>query len=222
MKYKLFHYQQDLYGLSLLRPLTEKFSVPPLFTGHAIRPIELAMIINDLVINRRKSVVELGAGVTTLYVAKAIEVYSLDCKVYTVDENQEWLDMMRDLLLAENISDSVTFIQAPVKPYDEGHWYDKETVATALKDAPPIECLVVDGPFAGPEGGVNNRYAALPELYDKLGERCIVFLDDTNRPGEKAIAERWSKEFDLQFRYGYGSFGLATRGKNFNVWPIPG
>jgi len=222
VKYKLFHYQQDLYGLELLRPLTNKFSAAPLFTGHALRPIELAMMVNDLVINRRKSVLELGAGASTLYLAKAIEVYGLDCKIYSVDENQAWLDLVKEMLAAEKIDHLVTFIQASSKTYEEGKWYDKEKVAEGLKDTRPIECLIVDGPCAGPVDGPNNRYAAMPELHDKLSDRCIVFLDDTNRPGEMAIAKRWSDEFGLKFSHGYGSFGLATRGETFNIWPVPG
>jgi hypothetical protein len=202
--------------------LTDKFSAAPLFTGTAIRPIELAMIVNDLVINRRKSVVELGTGATTLYLAKAIDVYKLDCKIYSVDENQEWLDLVKEMLVAENMDHVVSFIHAPAKVYDEGRWYDKESVAKGLKNAPPIECLIIDGPMAGPSDGPNNRYAAMPELHAKLAARCIVFLDDTNRPGEMAIAKRWSREYDLNFGFGYGSFGFATRGKTFNVWPIPG
>ncbi len=56
-----------------------------------------------------------------------------------------------------------------------------------------VELLIVDGPPA-PTGPL-ARLPALPLLMDLLAHRCTVYLDDADRPDEKATVERWIEAF---------------------------
>jgi len=68
-------------------------------------------------------------------------------------------------------------------------WYDLDAVPEG-----PFDLLLVDGPPAsvGPEA----RYPAVPLLLDRLAKDALVVLDDTRRPDERAIGERWAAEFE--------------------------
>jgi hypothetical protein len=68
-------------------------------------------------------------------------------------------------------------------------WYEptfKEGVTT-------IDLLLVDGP----PGDVQSlsRYPMLPILFDSLGEKALILMDDGARPDEKEILARWTREY---------------------------
>jgi hypothetical protein len=56
----------------------------------------------------------------------------------------------------------------------------------------PIEVLVVDGPPAG--GDSTARHPALSKLAHRMAAEVTVLLDDADRPGERAVVDRWLAE----------------------------
>jgi hypothetical protein len=68
-------------------------------------------------------------------------------------------------------------------------WYDP-----AILPEGPFDLLLVDGPPASV--GDEARYPAVPMLSGRLADDALVVLDDTRRPDERAIGERWAEEFD--------------------------
>jgi hypothetical protein len=173
------------------------------------------------VINRRKVVLELGAGVTTLYLAKALKIYGIDGHIYSVGENAEWLELVKSQLEKEGVGDFVTLIQATAQQYDEGRWYSYEEIETILPMGLSVDSLIIDGPTAYGKGQGNNRYLALPKLYKYLSKgRRLIYLDDTDREGEKRIIKRWTKEKELVFKPVYGSGAVSIQGDYFNFMPL--
>src|SRR5699024_10233468 len=64
-------------------------------------------------------------------------------------------------------------------------WYDP----SVLTDLVGISVLFVDGP---PEAtGRQARYPAVPTLFPHCTEDAVIILDDSVRPDEKAMGERW-------------------------------
>ena len=60
--------------------------------------------------------------------------------------------------------------------------------------------LVIDGPPGFIQK--NARYPALPLLFDKLSEDCVIFLDDAARHDEKEIVDLWLNEHpELEHRF---------------------
>ena len=41
----------------------------------------------------------------------------------------------------------------------------------------------------------HSRYPALPLLFDKLSDSCVIFLDDATRNDEKEILAFWQRDF---------------------------
>jgi hypothetical protein len=218
-KNAFFATNQDVYGMELLRSLSDSFKRPPLFTGSALRPICLTMIINDLVINQRKVVVELGAGVTTLYLAAAVKKYGLDCQIISVDEEPEWLDFVATQLKFEGLDDHVVLVKAPITPYEQSHWYDVKAMNEIFTKEYQIESLIVDGPKAYGTKNSMNREKALSYFLPFLSKKCFVYLDDCHRPGEKKILEEWSNILGQRQKIKYTTGGVIVRGEYYNFYP---
>ena len=53
--------------------------------------------------------------------------------------------------------------------------------------------MIIDGPPMKVQK--NARYPAVPLLYDKLCDGCIVLMDDGARKDESLIAEMWNREY---------------------------
>jgi hypothetical protein len=69
-------------------------------------------------------------------------------------------------------------------------WYDTGAL-------PPLafDMLSIDGP---PQATGNlARYPAGPLLFPRLRAGAAIFMDDADRPDERAILARWKNEFPL-------------------------
>jgi len=202
------------------RLFSESTFIP--FTGWSISPSVILHILNDIVINNRRNIIEFGAGASTLYIAKLIQTLKLDAKFYSVESNADWLKKMEQELALYNLQDIVTLIHAPLTEPDtdiclneQELWYDSEKITAALGGNAEVDLIVVDGPYGGSTPFA--RYSAVPFLHDRLSKNHGIFRDDTRRDDEDQIAKHWSKILDLpqqKFnRYTYftsdASFGTA-------------
>ena len=56
--------------MQILAPLTTAYQPWSIF---AIRPSGLVKVLNEIVINRRRCIVECGGGISTVYIAKLLQ-----------------------------------------------------------------------------------------------------------------------------------------------------
>lgn len=149
---------------------------------------------------RPATVVELGAGASSLVCAKALaqngggRLYSYDQHAAFVAATAEWVASEGGLAQLRH---------APLTAQIEGwpgRWYD-------LKDLPEqIDLLIIDGPPWAIHPYVRGAAAC---LFDRLNPGGMVLLDDAARPGERVVARRWRREFpEITFtRHGGSSKG---------------
>jgi len=209
----------DLYAWQLLSPLIQGHPYLPV-TGAAVRPICLAHILNDVVINRRRRVLEFGAGVSTVLLGRLIRQRDLHTRVLAVEHEPEWAEMIRRQVAGESLERAVEVLAVPlVEDGPRGPWYDEQAIAQACGPE-PFDLVVVDGPPAWQPGDEQARYPALGFVLPLLAERCAVYLDDANREGERAILERWQQESDLEFEIVSGTLARAQRGAAFYTDPL--
>jgi len=168
-------------------------------TSYALSASAIRIILNDLVLHRRRCVVELGAGMSTLYLAQVLKECS-GAQLISVDHDAEWLAFVGEQLRRIGAASAVRLVHAPlelVEPLTEVKWYSHQELRSALSGQ-TIDSVIVDGPKARHGNDAETRSHAFAFLEPQLNsEGFVVFMDDINRQGERRIYERWAQEFDL-------------------------
>jgi precorrin-6B methylase 2 len=176
--------------------LVSKKYIP--ITEYSLRPYTIAHILNDIIINKRKTIIEFGSGSSTVFIASLIEKNNLNAKLYSVDHDKNWLDLLRKNYLSDN--DSVHFIHAALTKTKNGilpeqNWYDEQIIYNIFNDIEKADLIIIDGP----PGDVNDyaRYPAVNFINNFLKEEGAIIVDDISRDFEKRIVN------DLVELHGY-------------------
>lgn len=187
---------QALLNLNEMVPL--RAALPPL-GGWAASPDLVLEVVDHLLAERPRLVVELGSGASTALLALAVREHGLDTRIVSLDHHAHYAAQTRRLLERHGVADLVEVRFAPLaRTHVPGHltpWYDEEAIAD-LRD---IGMLVVDGPpkATGPAA----RYPAVPLLADRFAARCCIVVDDTARPDDRAVVSRWAEQLpDFEVR----------------------
>ena len=182
----------------------------------ALAPSATLAVVNEILINRRRKVLELGAGLSSLYIARALE--ETGGALVSVDSDPDWLDFVTGRAEKAGLAGRITPVAAPLRA-DGAYpgWYDVETVLGALGDG-GVDLLLVDGPPASARARREARAPAVPVLKEKLAPACAVFLDDIHRPSHARIAARWGVELGVTFteHHARGGFAYAARGPAYD------
>ena len=138
---------------------------------------------------RPATVIEGGSGVSTVVMALAVREHNLPTRIVALEHQPEWAEVTRRLLERHGVAEYAEVRLAPLAPTSlddhETPWYDE----SALADLSDIGLVLVDGP---PEGtGERARYPMVPLLRDRFAPRCTILVDDTDRPGDADVVERW-------------------------------
>jgi predicted O-methyltransferase YrrM len=211
---------KDIRSLEHLRNLYTDY-MP--WTGASVHPTAMMYLLNDILLHRREHIVECGSGISTLLIAAMLKQNGIKNRFCSIDHNSEWLDLLRGKLDANNTSDYVELIHAPLTQTTEGWeqnamWYDTDALEGCLGDK-PIDLLFIDGPPANDGKNPYSRYPALPYFYARLADNATVILDDSCRKPERDIAKRWNSDYGLNLKQAIlkGDIFLHTRGNRFNV-----
>lgn len=204
----------DTKALIQLRPLVSSY-IP--LSGMSMSPAEIACICNDVLINRRRRIVELGCGASTVFLAKLLPD---GATLHSVDHDAEWIDIVRGWLDRECCTDKVSFVHAPLVEFTaddhRANWYDTAILNSMLPEY-NIDCLIVDGPPAGQGAAALARYPAIPFFKEKLAANVSIYLDDAIRKGEEEIANKWALQLGIRFdfRLDNGGYAVGSRGKAY-------
>lgn len=171
----------------------------PNSTAWSMSPSLITTFLTALGSLDRPLILECGSGNTTLFIAHALRMRG-GGKLVALEHLPEWGDKIRSALEREGLSDYAQVRCAPLEEVDlmidvdpdsrqssAFSWYAHATYA----DLEKVDAILVDGP----PGSTNRwaRYPALPQLLDRLAERVIVLLDDTQRAEEREILDLWEK-----------------------------
>lgn len=185
----------------------------------AMRPAGLVSVCNDIVLNERHRIVELGSGISTVLLARLLSQRppASGFRMATVEHDPLWAQWVREQLDREGTGTDVTVVQAHLVAHPRAdpdlHWYDETALTGGLREALQtdlIDLLVVDGPPAHAAGLGLARYPALPVLGDRLAPGATVVLDDAERAGEHEVLHRWERETGLVFDRSAERGGVAV------------
>lgn len=213
---------EDLYAMELMGSLINREPYLPM-SSMALRPYALASAMNELIVNGRKRIIEFGSGMSTILLGRLIKSNNLNAIVYSVDENQGWLDLLAGMIEKEDLAGIIKLYQAPLEGRTEmkgrPHWYNKNILTEKL-GATTFDMVLIDGPTACNVDIAQSRYFALPFLKDRLNEQYVIFLDDADRKGEKEVLKAWQRETGLEFRIYANTLAVAYKGSHFVSNPM--
>lgn len=151
----------------------------------------LHFLVDQIERQRPAIVVELGAGASSLVVARALQrngggrLISCDQHADFVRSTQAWLadhHVDADLRVAP--------LREPPAGWP-GAWYDHGDLPRR------IDLLVIDGPPWSVHPMVRG---AADSLFDRVPVGGVVILDDAARPGERLVARKWKQKWpDFEF-----------------------
>lgn len=151
--------------------------------------IDLMCLLVDHVLRARPQVVvELGAGLSTAVLARALERAGAG-QLWTVHHDPNFLDEARELVAGLGLGARVTAIEAALGEYADGLWY--EGLTGQLPN--PIDFLFIDGPPH--HAGRFPRHPAGPELFGRMAPGGVIVLDDGKRQKEIKTLARWASEY---------------------------
>ncbi|SDE43270.1 Methyltransferase domain-containing protein [Dyadobacter soli] len=185
------------------------------YSTFALDPASLNMVICDIIVNSRKNIVEIGSGISTVVIAKLLEMNGIEASFHSIDADEGWASLINQYLIDEGLTERCKLHYIPLSK-SGSHWYDETTIANLKPAIGTIDCLVVDGPIAYLPGTKQARHGALAHFQDLLQERHSIFLDDALRPGEREVIARWKAQFGYDFKT-IGSVAVHLNGSHHNI-----
>jgi predicted O-methyltransferase YrrM len=195
--------RRELHALVQIRPLLGELPVE--LGGWAAEPLLLQHAVRLVIEHRPRLVVECGSGSSTVVLARCLR--SLGGRVVTLEHDPAWARVTSELLRLHGVADMASVVAAPLveRRTPDGRelrWYGPE-YEPFLGET--IDLLLVDGP-PKPSGHL-ARYPAVPLLQPFLSPRCVILLDDGDRPDERTIARAWARELPAKATYLEGGRG---------------
>jgi predicted O-methyltransferase YrrM len=152
----------------------------------------LTLLADHIERHRPETVVELGAGASSLVMARALRNAGRG-RLISCDQHEGFVAATRAWLRDNGVDADLRATPLVPSPGDwPGIWYDHGPLPAR------IDLLVIDGPPWTIHPFVRG---AAESLFDRLPVGGTVLLDDAARPGERVIARRWRQRWpDLDFR----------------------
>src|SRR5690606_2514229 len=144
--------QQEQFAYNAISGLfNEPHYIP--FTTWTISPSTIQHVLNDIEINQRKSIVELGTGASTFFIAKLLKIKGFKATFFSIESDELWAKNIENQIKRMQLEKYVTIIFAPIVKVskeisykDQSYWYDTDILDTRLADVNAIDLVLVDGP----------------------------------------------------------------------------
>lgn len=179
----------------------------------SISPPAMMLIVNHILINNVKTIVEFGSGISTIFLHNLSEKNKLGLNIISVDHDANWQGIIRDKYGAG----SVNFVHCPLSTAMsfEGNayqWYDVSKLAFIEKNN--VDFVIIDGPIGNKSP--YERAGAFEFFKAELSrESFSCFLDDTNQGDLRAVMASYLPEAKF-----YGEFGIAGAGVRYEIDPV--
>ncbi|EHQ24687.1 class I SAM-dependent methyltransferase [Mucilaginibacter paludis] len=185
-----------------------------LLSNFSLVPYGLIFLRNELVLNKRKNILEFGSGLSTLFMGQLIKKHGLKACICTIESGEEWISLLKEKVDQLKLAEYIKIIYAPlVEDSNYGKWYDMDILNRELNQEQLFDMIVIDGPPAFNPQIAKSRYRAIPYIFNSLSDNCFIFLDDANRMGEQEIIQLWNSQFNFDFKIYNKRFAVYWKGK---------
>ena len=212
--------QQDIQSMNMLSSLLPDNTYIPI-TSYSLSPTVIVHILNEIILLKKKIIVEFGSGLSTLFIAKLISNNNLDATLFSIDHDENWQNTLRKSLDLHGVIGNVNLIYAGIEQVSTSFtgnqclWYSKSILMDALPEE--IDLVIVDGPSYST--GEYSRYCAVPFLKDRLSDNYSIFIDDVFRKGENEILRKWKEILKLN-PVDYVRYAVFTTNNRVSTVPI--
>lgn len=149
---------QNTYSLQQISKLLHALSGYYPYTSSALDPASLNLVLNDIVINNRKSIVELGSGISTLVIAKLLKTNGIEATFHSLEEDESWATYLTACLSKEQLATYCTVHHVPVRTnIDHVLWYDHSDIDVIKKKSALSTVYLLTAPLPTPK--VSNSFA---------------------------------------------------------------
>lgn len=221
----------DTYGRSALRELNDLRALQTLaplggdyvaWSTIGMRPAALVGVLNEVVLQQRRCIVECGGGISTIFLGRLLR--QVGGHLTTIEHDDRWARQLARQIEREGLDEYVRIVNAPLVAAPGGldgattKWYEPAALADVL-EGPPVEFLIVDGPPAWSWELRHARYPAVPFFRSRLADDYSVALDDINRLGEQQILARWEHDLGIRFerRFAEGRIAIGRARTSFGL-----
>lgn len=163
------------------------------WTSSSMTPRAITYILNEIVVNNKSRVLELGMGISSLYIAKLMAELSR-VSLLSIDHDEAWIKVCQDQIREKELKRSQhKIIHAPLTQTKndgtaEPTYYDLEPFLDELASFSP-DLLIIDGPPAWKPDISGARVPAHQFFAPLLSMNSTVFIDDYTRQGEGRLLE---------------------------------
>lgn len=151
----------------------------------------LSMIADEILAKKPQTVVEFGAGASSLIAARALKINGSG-SLTSFDQHRDYAEGVKTWLADFGLAADIN--HAPLKQKCDGwpgRWYDHGPLPEH------IDLLLVDGPPWAVHPYVRG---AADSLFARISPGGAVMMDDGARPGERVVAARWRRRWpDFEF-----------------------
>jgi hypothetical protein len=188
----------DADAWQILSPLIAQGGYLP-WTSGSMRPAALVEVCNEVVHGDRTRIVECGAGVSTVLLARLLRERGAGT-ITSIEHDEHWAGLITAQLRREGLGRTARVLHAPLGV--EPAWYELG------EPTDPVDLLIVDGPPAFDPGHEARRAPALQHFEKQLVPGAVVILDDLHRPGEQRIVASWEASSRWRFEINH-AVGIA-------------
>jgi len=161
------------------------------FGGYAVDADLAAVLRSEVRHGGCRTIVEFGAGLSTLTMALALEELGVDGAIVSFEASRDFADQVTAVLADAGLSQRARVIHAPISSHVVAgrvvQWHDPEVV---VREVPrTIDLLFIDGPVSVDSW---SRWPAVELLWSNLPPGSVALLDDSRRRREHQCAGRWA------------------------------
>lgn len=214
---RIFHHNNEQLPSFLLHNLFHSGKFLP-YTSSSLKMKHLSALLNNICIHRRSSILEFGSGISTILMARLMKLNKITGHIISIDENAEWQKVISSYLEEEGLIDFVMFVHAPAEKNSKTQnalGYNQEIVFAALNDR-KFDLILIDGPSAWNQSNKMSRLTNFEFFENHLSDNFTIFLDNANRPGESALAQKIIAEFGIKPTKIDSTFIAFKKGQHFN------
>lgn len=163
------------------------------WSSSSMTPRAIIYILNEIILNKKSRVLELGMGISTFYIAKLMKDQT-HVSLMSIDNDESWIKVCRDQIQVKNLETARhKILHAPLKGLNgegnpESSYYNLDYFMDEIASFSP-DLLVIDGPPAWKPEISDARVPAHQFLAALLSSNSSVFIDDYTRSGESKLVE---------------------------------